>query len=63
MILGVVIGVVFVQRQKSACGSTIDLSLFKSVAFSASLAINIVGFFVAFGTFSSSPSTCSSCSE
>jgi MFS transporter, DHA2 family, multidrug resistance protein len=51
MVLGVVIGVVFVQRQKTLAGPLIDLSLFKSVAFSASLAINIVGFFVAFGTF------------
>ena len=51
MILGVVIGVVFVQRQKTLADPLIDLSLFKSVAFSASLAINIVGFFVAFGTF------------
>ena len=63
MIVGVVIGVVFVQRQKALADPLIDLSLFKSVAFSASLAINIVGFFVAFGTFLSSPSTCSSCSE
>ena len=51
MIVGVVIGVVFVQRQKALADPLIDLSLFKSVAFSASLAINIVGFFVAFGTF------------
>ena len=29
----------------------VDLSLFKSVPFSASLAVNILGFFIAFGTF------------
>ena len=49
--LGIVLGVVFVQRQKALADPLVDLSLFKSVAFSASLAINIVGFFVAFGTF------------
>ena len=40
-----------VRRGEALADPLIDLSLFKSVAFSASLAINIVGFFVAFGTF------------
>jgi DHA2 family multidrug resistance protein-like MFS transporter len=51
MVLGSGIGMVFVQRQKSLADPLIDLSLFQSIAFSASLIINIVGFFVAFGTF------------
>ena len=48
---------------KALADPLIDLSLFKSVAFSASLAINIVGFFVAFGTFLFIAQCCSSCSE
>jgi len=51
MALGGALGVVFVQRQTTLAHPLIDLSLFKSVAFSASLAINVAGFFVAFGTF------------
>ncbi len=51
MVLGGAIGVAFVRRQKTLAHPLIDLSLFRSTAFSASLAINIVGFFVAFGTF------------
>jgi MFS transporter, DHA2 family, multidrug resistance protein len=51
IVLGVVVGMVFVRRQQTLTGPLIDLSLFRSRAFSASLAINIVGFFVAFGTF------------
>ena len=48
---GVLIGAFFVRRQKSLVDPLIDLSLFRSPAFSASLAINVVGFFIAFGTF------------
>ncbi|MGH9381114.1 MAG: MFS transporter [Thermoanaerobaculia bacterium] len=51
MVLGGAIGVVFVRRQRVLPDPLIDLSLFRSVAFSASLLVNIVGFFVAFGTF------------
>src|SRR5215510_362517 len=51
MVLGGVIGTVFVRRQKALADPLIDLSPFKSIPFSASLAINIVGFFVAFGMF------------
>jgi MFS transporter, DHA2 family, multidrug resistance protein len=49
--VGCVIGIVFVQRQGALADPLMDLSLFRSLAFSASLVINIVGFFVAFGTF------------
>src|SRR5262245_46694456 len=51
IVLGVAIGIVFVRRQQTLRAPLIDLSLFTSPAFSASLAINVVGFFVAFGTF------------
>jgi MFS transporter, DHA2 family, multidrug resistance protein len=51
MVLGAAIGVVFVRRQKALTDPLMDLSLFTSVAFSSALAINVVGFFVAFGTF------------
>jgi DHA2 family multidrug resistance protein-like MFS transporter len=49
--LGSAIGFIFIKRQNTLKDPLVDLSLFKSVAFSTSLAINIVGFFVAFGTF------------
>ncbi|MBA3448293.1 MAG: MFS transporter [Pseudaminobacter sp.] len=49
--VGVVVGALFVRRQRKLADPLIDLSLFRSVAFSASLAINILGFFVAFGIF------------
>jgi DHA2 family multidrug resistance protein-like MFS transporter len=48
---GIVAGLVFVRRQRRLSEPLIDLSLFRSAAFSASLAVNIFGFFVAFGTF------------
>jgi MFS transporter, DHA2 family, multidrug resistance protein len=51
MVLGVVLGMAFVRRQKALVDPLVDMSLFKSFAFGASLAINIVGFFIAFGTF------------
>jgi MFS transporter, DHA2 family, multidrug resistance protein len=40
-----------VRRQKTLSNPVIDLSLFRSPAFSAALLINVLGFFVAFGTF------------
>jgi DHA2 family multidrug resistance protein-like MFS transporter len=49
--LGGGIGFVFVRRQSRLPDPLIDLSLFKSFAFSAALALNVLGFFVAFGTF------------
>src|SRR5262245_28557995 len=49
--LGLVIGAVFVRRQWKLAVPFIDLSLFRRVPFSAALAVNIFGFFVAFGSF------------
>jgi DHA2 family multidrug resistance protein-like MFS transporter len=51
MVLGSAICILFVRRQRTLPDPLIDLSLFKSTAFSASLLVNILGFFVAFGTF------------
>ena len=51
MVLGSAIGIVFVRRQRMLSDPLIDLSLFRSPAFTASLLVNVVGFFVAFGTF------------
>jgi len=51
IVSGLVIGVFFVRRQRHLTEPFIDLSLFYRLSFSAALAINIFGFFVAFGTF------------
>ncbi len=51
MVAGLAIGAVFLRRQKILADPLIDLQLFRSGVFSAALAVNIVGFFVAFGTF------------
>jgi DHA2 family multidrug resistance protein-like MFS transporter len=51
IISGLVIGFAFLRRQRQLAAPFIDLSLFRRVTFSAALAINIFGFFVAFGTF------------
>ncbi len=51
IVAGFVIGIVFLRRQKRLANPLIDLSLFRSLAFSASLAVNVLGFFIAFGTF------------
>lgn len=51
IVAGSAIGIMFVRRQKRLADPLIDLSLFREPAFSVSLAINVVGFFVAFGTF------------
>ena len=51
IILGSVIGITFVRRQRTLSDPLIDLSLFRSRAFTASLLVNVLGFFVAFGTF------------
>jgi DHA2 family multidrug resistance protein-like MFS transporter len=48
---GFAIGVAFLRRQRRLADPLIDLSLFRSPAFGASLAVNIIGFFIAFGTF------------
>jgi len=51
VVIGVMIGLVFLRRQRRLAAPLIDLGLFRAPAFSASLAINVVGFFVAFAAF------------
>lgn len=48
---GLTIGVLFVRRQKSLADPMIDVSLFRIPAFSAALATNVLGVFVATGYF------------
>jgi DHA2 family multidrug resistance protein-like MFS transporter len=48
---GVVFGAVFVRRQWVLREPLIDLELFRQPAFSAALAVNVLGFFVAFSAF------------
>ena len=49
--LGLMIGVLFLRRQRSLAEPFMDLGLFRRVTFSAALAVNVFGFFVAFGMF------------
>ena len=49
--IGLVIGAVFVHRQLVLKDPLLDLSLFSRPAFAAALAINVFGFFAAFGAF------------
>jgi DHA2 family multidrug resistance protein-like MFS transporter len=51
IVSGLVIGAVFLRRQWKLAEPFIDLGLFRRVTFSAALAVNVFGFFVAFGTF------------
>ena len=51
VLISVVIGFVFLRRQRRLAAPLIDLDLFRAPAFSALLAINVVGFFVAFAAF------------
>ncbi len=51
LILCVVTTLFFYRRQRHLTVPFLDLSLFSSGRFSAALTINILGFFVAFGTF------------
>jgi DHA2 family multidrug resistance protein-like MFS transporter len=51
IVVGVAIGVLFVRRQRHLAHPFIDLRLFRIPAFSAALATNTLGIFVAFGTF------------
>ncbi len=48
---GVIVGALFVQRQRTLADPLIDLRLFRIPAFSASLAINTLAIFVGFGSF------------
>ncbi len=51
VVLGVVTGIAFVQRQRHLADPLIDLRLFRVPAFSASLATYTFGIFFGFGTF------------
>ena len=51
IVVGLAIGVAFVRRQGSLDTPLIDLRLFRSATFATSLATNVFGFFVMFGTF------------
>jgi MFS transporter, DHA2 family, multidrug resistance protein len=51
MVLGLAIGWAFFRRQSSIAHPMIDLALFRSRAFSVSLAVNILAIFFMFGTF------------
>lgn len=51
VIVGIVVGYLFVQRQRRLADPLIDLRLFRIPAFSASLAINTSAIFVGFGSF------------
>jgi len=48
---GAVLGALFIHRQKRLDDPLIDLSLFRAPAFSAALALNLLGCFIAFGAF------------
>jgi MFS transporter, DHA2 family, multidrug resistance protein len=49
MLAGLVLGIVFVRRQRTAADPLLDLSLFRNHAFSTALATNTLDFFVSFG--------------
>ena len=51
MLAGLVIGLVFVRRQRSLADPMIDLGLFRNRSFNAALATNVLGIFIAFGYF------------
>ena len=51
IIFGTLVGVLFVRRQFTAREPLLDLALFGSRAFAATLLINILAIFVAFGVF------------
>src|SRR5258706_13164824 len=51
ILAGVVVGYVFVRRQKTLADALLDLRLFRVPAFSASLATNILAFMVMFSAF------------
>ena len=51
ILAGLGVAALFVRRQNRLDDPLIDLGLFRSVPFSAALAVNLLGFSVAFGTF------------
>jgi DHA2 family multidrug resistance protein-like MFS transporter len=51
ILLGLVFGALFIRRQRRLADPLIDLRMFRIPALSASLTLNIVGMFIAFGFF------------
>ena len=51
ILAGLIVGFAFVRRQQRLAVPLIDLSIFRSLAFTASLSINILAFFIAFSAF------------
>ena len=51
VLVGVGVGLLFARRQLTLADPMIDLQLFRSTAFNASLATNLVGIFIAVGYF------------
>jgi DHA2 family multidrug resistance protein-like MFS transporter len=51
ILVGLALGTVFVRRQRRLVDPLIDLRLFRSLPFSTSVGVNILGAFVAFGSF------------
>lgn len=51
ILVGLAVGAVFVRRQRTLADPLIDLSLFRSTAFSVAVAVNMLGALVAFGSF------------
>jgi DHA2 family multidrug resistance protein-like MFS transporter len=48
---GILVGALFVARQRRLADPLIDFRLFRAPAFSAAVAVNVLGFSVAFGSF------------
>jgi DHA2 family multidrug resistance protein-like MFS transporter len=51
VVVGLVVGMLFVRRQRTLADPMVDLGLFRIRAFSASLATNLLGIFVVVGYF------------
>jgi DHA2 family multidrug resistance protein-like MFS transporter len=51
LVAGLLMAAIFVRRQNRLADPLIDLALFRRPAFSTALAVNIFGFFIAFGSF------------
>ena len=49
--VGLLVGALFVRRQRRLADPMIDLALFRVPGFSAALGINVIGLFAAFGTW------------
>jgi len=49
--VGLCAGTIFVTRQNRLSDPLIDVHLFRRPAFSAAIAVNMIGFFIAFGSF------------